>query len=154
GRAIRAVRRAELGVDHFVARRAVGDVVVVERAGLRVLSSHGAEMQEAQMAGVDVTLERLEPVALAQHLLDLVLTARQEIRLQVRQGRRRLTWPHVRPDDVIALDARIRARPDLRLEVALGWLVRHVDARAFAIEFPAVIHAPEAFSLVATEEER
>src|SRR5262249_50416644 len=65
-----------------------------------------------------------------------------------------LARPHVRPHDVAALDARIRAGPDLRLEIALRRLVGHVDAGALAVELPAVIHAADPLALVPTEEER
>src|SRR5439155_19911596 len=111
------------------------------------------EVEEAQVARVDVTLEPLEPVALPERLLDDDPFARQQVRLDVRQRRWRLPRPHVRPDDAVALDTWIRPRSDLRLEAALRGLTRHIDARAFAVELPAVIHAAKPFLLVSSEEE-
>src|SRR5262249_35132204 len=102
---------------------------------------------------VDVAFQALEPVALAERLLDHDLLARQQIGLDVRQWRRRCSRPHVGPDNAIPLDARIRSRPHLRLERALLRLAWHVHARAFAVELPPVIRAPEALLLVAGEEE-
>src|SRR5262249_36056000 len=62
--------------------------------------------------------------------------------------------PHVGPDDAVALDAGIGARPNLRLEVALCRLGGHVDALATDVELPAVIDATEAILLIAAEEHR
>src|SRR2546428_2998447 len=154
GRAVGAVGGAELGVDDLVLRGAVGHVVVVERPRGRLLGLDGAQVEEPEMARVDVALEPLEPVALAQDLLHGVLAPGQHVRLDVRQRRRRLARPHVGPDDVVALDARVRGRVDLRLEVALLRFAGHVDAVAFAAVLPAVVDAAQAFFLVATEEER
>src|SRR5439155_9483974 len=102
---------------------------------------------------VDVALEPLEPVALAQHLLYRVFALRQHVRLDVGQRRRRLAWAHVGPDDVVPLHARIGRGADLRLEVALFRLAGHVDAVALAAVLPAVVHAAQAFFLVTAEEE-
>src|SRR5262249_6089620 len=103
---------------------------------------------------VDVALEPLEPVALAEHLLHLILAGPQHVGLDVRQRRRRAARPHVGPDDVVALGTRIGRGAHLRLEAALRRLAGHVDARALAIELPAVVHAADPFLFVTAEEER
>ena len=148
-----AVGRAELGIDDLVLRRAVGHEVVIEAARRRVLGADGSEVQEAQVARVDVALEGLEPVALAQHLGDDALAVRQHVRLDVRQRGRHRPRPQVGPDDAVALDARVRCRLDLRPKAVLRRFVRHVDTDALAVELPTVVHAAKAFLLVSTEEE-
>jgi hypothetical protein len=103
------------------------------------------------VAGIDVALERLHPVALA--LIDLHARVRQQGRLEIGQRRRRLARPEIGPDETSALDARVRDGSHLLLEAALGRLVGHVDAAAADVELPAVVDAPEAFHFVAAVEE-
>src|SRR5262249_61589006 len=68
-------------------------------------------------------------------------------------GRRWRAWSEIGPHHPATLDARIGAGADLLLERAVGRLDRHVDAPARDVEFPAVIHASQAFGLVASIEE-
>ena len=154
GRTVGPVRRAERGVDDLVARGAVGDRVAVEAAGRRVLGCDRAQVEDAQVARVDVALERLEPVARAQDLLDRALAVRRQVGLEVRQRGRRRAGPEIAPHDAVALDARVGPGADLRPERALRRLAGHVDADAVAVELPAVVHAAEPLLLVAAEEER
>ena len=111
-------------------------------------------VQEAQVAGVDVAFERLQPVALAQDGTDEPLAVRQHVGIEVGQRRWRRARPHVRPDHTAAFSTGIRGHFDLVLEVALRRLVRHVDAVAVHVELPAVIDAAQPTFLVSAEEHR
>ena len=62
--------------------------------------------------------------------------------------------PHIGPDDVAELDARVGLELDLLAEAACGRLRRHVDALPGHIIFPAVIGAAQAVLLVAAEPQR
>src|SRR5207247_706488 len=117
-----------------------------------VLGPHMARVEEAEVDGVDVALDRLHEVAVLDELARSA--ALFEVRPDVGQGRRRLPWSHVGPDDAVALDTGIRFCLDLCLEIALGRLRRHIDALARDVELPAVIDAPQAVFLVAAKKER
>ena len=61
------------------------------------------------------------------------------------RGRVVLARPHVDPGDAATLRAvGTPCALNLVLEVALGWLVGHVDAVARGVELPAVVHAAHA----------
>jgi hypothetical protein len=108
-------------------------------------------MQVHGVPGVDVALERLHPVAAA--LKDLDAAAREHRGLELGHRRRRRARSEIRPHEPATLDAGIGQSANLVLERAVGGLDRHVDAAARDIEFPAVIHAPQALGLVAAVEQ-
>jgi hypothetical protein len=107
-------------------------------------------VQEHRVAGVDVTLERLHPVAFLPVDLDAALW--HYVGLEVRQRLRRGARTEIGPHEPATLDARLRAR-GLLLEVALGGLARHVHSSAGHVELPAVVHAPQPLVLVAPAEQ-
>src|SRR5579864_2956781 len=113
----------------------------------------GAVVKEAQMTGVDVALESLEPVAVSNDGLDYALTVWQHIGLQVRQGRWLLSRTQVGPDNASALLRWIRDSFHFLLEVRFGGLVGHVDAVAVGVELPAVVDTPQAGLFVSPKEQ-
>ncbi len=110
-------------------------------------------MQEAEMGGVDLALERLQPVAIALHHVDDDLVRREIQHLEGRQ-RLRLALAHVHPDQAGPLHDAIGLGFDLVLEILVLGHVRHVEAVAGNVELPAVIDAAQPALLVAAEEQR
>ena len=78
----------------------------------------------------------------------------QHQHFDVGQRRRFLALAHVGPDEARALDHLVGLGLDAVLEVLRRRHVRHVEAVAFDVEFPAVIDAAQAAFLVAPEEQR
>ena len=112
-----------------------------------------AAMQEGEMAGVETTLERLEPVAFLDVPRDVAMRVRNRGPFEVGESGLFLRRSHVGPHDAAALDARVGSDADLVHEAAAGRLARHVDALALDVEFPAVIDAAQPAFLVAAEEQ-
>ena len=112
-----------------------------------------ARMQVAEMRGVDLALERLQPVAVALDEADLDLVLGHVEDLEGRQRRYLCALAHVDPDDAGALHRLVGFRLHLLLE-ARRRQARHVQAVAGDIELPAVIDAANAALLVAPEEQR
>src|SRR5439155_27258421 len=133
------------------ARSAVAQRVARPRARRHLRRLDAAEVQVHGVAGVDVALERLHPVARA--LIDGDRAAGEHGRLEPRQRWWRLAWAEISPHESAALDARIRARTDLVLERAAGGLDRHVEAASTHVELPAVVHAAQSLRLVASIKE-
>src|SRR5689334_6549702 len=111
-------------------------------------------MQEGDVAGVDATFHRLEPVALLYALRHEALLERYGRELPLRQRRLLLRRPHVGPQHAAALDERIGLQLDLLAVAALARLRRHLDALAGVVVLPAVIGAAQAAVLVAAEPQR
>ena len=137
----------------MVLGRAVDDGVAAEVV-LDHVGRHAADVQEAEMRGVDVALERLQPVAFALDEEHVALVLGQQDRLEARQRRRRLALAHVGPDQAVALEHLVALRLDPLGERLVGGNVRHVDAVAVDVELPAVVGAADALVLVAPEEQR
>ena len=74
--------------------------------------------------------------------------------LETRQRRRLGARPHIDPHDAGAFDRAVRLGADPVLEVLLRRHVRHIDALAGDVEFPAVIDAAQPVRLVAAEKQR
>ena len=111
-------------------------------------------MQEAEMRGVDLAFQRLQPVAVALHQADVDLVRRQVEHLEAGQRRRLGALAHVDPDEAGALDDTVGLGLHLVLEILVLGHARHVDAVASNVVFPAVIDAAQAALLVAAEEQR
>ena len=111
-------------------------------------------MQEAEVRGVDLALERLQPVAVALDQADADLSRRHVEDLEARQRRRLRVLAHMDPDEAGALDRAIGLGLHLVLEVLAGGRARHVDAVAGDVVLPAVIDAAQPALLVAAEEQR
>ena len=94
--------------------------VIVGAARLAILRPDVAGVQEAPVHGVDVAFQRLHVTAVADGLVNPAV--RRHIAGKLRQRRWYFAPAHVRPNDVVALDARVSPRFDLGLEVALGRL--------------------------------
>ena len=144
------VRLDDLEVGALVTRPNLGDAAAAGRVNRGVQPG----VQEGVVALVDVAFHRLDPITRLDSLPVEALIVVDVQELELGNRGRRVLRPHVRPDHVVALDARIGHGAHLRLERALLGLARHVDARALAVELPAVVHAADPFALVAPEEER
>jgi hypothetical protein len=110
-------------------------------------------MQEAEMRGVELTLDGLQIVARAHDKGDADLVCGHVEDLERRQLRQ-LTRAHVDPDHAALLDRRVGLGLHLLLEVPDRRHARHVDAVAGHVELPAVIDAAYPALLVAAEEQR
>src|ERR1700747_1284953 len=75
-------------------------------------------------------------------------------RCEARKRRLQLARPHIDPDDVAQLDARIGRQLDLPAEAAFRGLGGNLGALTGDIVFPAVIGAAQPVLLVAPEPER
>ncbi len=133
---------------------AVGHGVAGRVAFLEILGLDVAGMQKAEMRGVDVAFETLEPVAFALQYCDRQVLLGNEQRLVHGHGRRLGACTHIYPDQAGALIHLVAPGADLLLEVLRRRHIRHFEATPFDIEFPAVIDAPDAVFLVAAEEQR
>src|SRR5579859_1237629 len=105
------------------------------------------------MTRVDAPLQPLHPVVLLDVSGDDALLRWNKRPLGPRQWRTFVGWTHVDPDDASGFFGRIGRSSDFVLEVGLGWLVRHIDARAVGSELPAVVDAPDATFFVSAEEQ-
>ena len=105
------------------------------------------------MRGVEIALDRLQPVAAALHeaVLDLVL--RQERGFERRQVRRALALAHIDPDEAVLLGGEIGLGAHLVLEILVRRHVGHLETVAIDVVFPAVIDAAQTVLLVAPVEE-
>ena len=110
-------------------------------------------VQESEMRGVDLALERLQVIAVAldEGHLHLVLGKIENLERRQRRGLR--ARAHVDPHDAGALHHLVGLGLHLLLE-ARRRQARHVDAVARNVELPAVIDAANALFLVAPEEQR
>ena len=122
--------------------------------GIDVVGLHGAGMQEAEMRGVDVAFEALQPVAVAHVAHDHALVVGNAQHLERRQRRRHFALAHIDPDDAALLGDLVGLGLDAVGEALVLGQVRLVEAVAFDVELPAVIGAAEAAFLVAAEEHR
>ena len=112
-------------------------------------------VQEVDVDGVDVALERLRPVALANvfERLSPVPGVGLHVDFEVGEPRRiELAGSHVDPDDAVALLSPVGLDPHLVLEAALLALARHVDASARAVVLPAVVGAAHAALFIPRED--
>src|SRR5579863_6614954 len=111
-------------------------------------------MEQADMRGVEIAFDRLQPIAPALDETDLDLLGGREAGLERRQCRRTRAVAHIDPDDAIALGCQISLGVDLVLEMLALRNIRHVEAVAVDIVFPAVIDAANAILFVAAVKER
>jgi hypothetical protein len=101
------------------------------------------------MRGVDVALQGLQIVAVALDEADPYLIVGNAEHLERRQRRRLGTRSHIDPHDAGAFDRAVGPGADLVFEVLMRRHVRHVDALAGNVEFPAVIDTAQPVRLVA-----
>ena len=153
GLAIAGVLRAPGRFRQVVLRRAVGDGVEDRLILGEIVRIDMAGVQEAEMRGVDLALERLQPVAVALDEADADLVLGNVQDLEGRQRRSLGARSHVDPDDAGALHDLVGFRLHLLLE-ARRRQARHVHAVAGDVELPAVIDAADPALLVASEEQR
>jgi hypothetical protein len=145
---MRAIGEAELRLGHAVFRRAIGD----EIAPAIVLGLRGvcrAEMQNADMRGVEIALDRLEPIAMPLHEAQLDEIRGREAGIEGRQRGRLGRIAHIDPDHAVALRRQIGLGADPVLELLALGQIGLIDAIAVDIVFPAVIDAAYAVLLVA-----
>ncbi len=138
----------------MVIGRAVGHLVHQPVVRIHLLRPHGTDMQPTEMRGVDVAFQRLQPVALALGERDGEIAFRQQRRLDLRHRRRLGALAHVDPDHAGAFGDLVGLGVHLLPEILLRRQVRHVDAVAVGVVFPAVIDAADAAVLVASVEQR
>jgi len=91
------------------------------------------------VGGVDLPLQRRQPLALRpHHVRRCHLLRRQRVHLKRRKQQRR-PRPHVGPDHAVYVHARVGLGPHRGLEGALLRLVGHVHAAAADVKLPAVV---------------
>ena len=151
--AVAGVLRAPGRLGQVVLRRAIDDRVAHRLVLGQVVGVDVAGVQEAEMRGVDLALERLQVVAIALDEADLDLVLGHVQDLEGRQRRRLSARSHVDPHHAGALDHLVGPRLHLLLEAGRRQ-ARHVDAIAGDVELPAVIDAAQAAFFVAAEEQR
>ena len=83
GRAVGGVHRAPVGVGDVIFGRAVGHRPADQIVRRHIGRVDRAGMQKAEMRGVDVAFERLQPIAFALHEDDLQLAFGQQRRLDL-----------------------------------------------------------------------
>src|SRR5262245_36919043 len=105
------------------------------------------------MRGVESALHSLQIVALFNGLGHETVGSRRPRPFEIGRRRHVLARAHVGPDYTAAFDGWISENPYPHLHRRVGWFVRHVDAVAAYVEFPAVIDAAKPAFLVAAEEQ-
>src|SRR5579862_4703608 len=111
-------------------------------------------VEKAQMTRVNVALETLQPMTILISLRDIDLIRGNVEPFEIGQRRLFFGRPHIGHDDAVTLDAGIGDLLYLFLELRLRRLVRHVDAIAVDVVFPAVIPAAQAAVAVLAEMQR
>ncbi len=111
-------------------------------------------MQKAEMRGVDVAFERLQPIAVTLSQGDVAVVRLGHGRLDIRQGRRRCALSHIDEHQAAALGGLVCGRLYARGISGLVRQVRLIEAIAVHVEFPAVISAANAVVLIAAQEQR
>src|SRR5882724_6873949 len=100
-------------------------------------------MREAEMAAVQVTLERLDPVTVPQRSSNRHRPIGDRVDLEL--GER---WygarSHMSPNQAIALGTRVGHGPGFVLQRTFAGLVRYVEAYTGHVEFPSMIRAAQA----------
>ena len=114
-------------------------------------------VQKREMRGIERAFERLRPVALLQFFRHEAVRLGHQAHFERRQCRQRVGRPHVGPYHLREFTRRIGRDACLGARFAVvrgaGRHVRHLDAIAFQIVFPAVVHAADGAFLVAPKEE-
>jgi hypothetical protein len=111
-------------------------------------------VQEGEVRGVERAFHRLRPVALLQPLTDVAVRRRQHGDLELRQRlRHALARAEVCPDQLARLARRIGLDGNLAVVRRARRHIRHLDAAAFHVVFPAVVDAPDAALLVPAVEQ-
>jgi hypothetical protein len=106
------------------------------------------------MRCVDVSLERLEPIALTHREDQRHLTLRKKRGLDHRERRRLCASAHIGPDDSVTLDCLVGRGFDSRFELLMRQQIRLINAISSNIKLPAMIRAANAAALVAAEKQR
>src|ERR1700751_4532196 len=84
-----------IGRLHVIARRPVDQLEAFRMVGVNVPQLDLAGVQKAEMRGVDVAFERLQPIALALRAIDVSLVGRQYGRFERRQRWRYRALAHI-----------------------------------------------------------
>src|SRR5579864_7530247 len=112
-------------------------------------------MQNPDMRGIEIALDRLQPIAAPLHEAQLHAALRSEEAFEMRQiPRRAVAVAHIDPDHAVMLFRQIGLGFDLVEKLLAGGDVELVDAIAVDVVFPAVIDAANAVLFVAAIEER
>ena len=96
------------------------------------------------MRGVDIAFQRLQPITLTLVTADRHFFVGQLENPGAGKLGHRLLVTHIDPDDAIPLGARVSFGVHLVFEILMRRHVRHIEAIAFGIEFPAVVDAADA----------
>ncbi len=94
-RPVGGVHRPPIGRLHVIARRPVGQLEAFGMIGVDVPDLDLAGVQKAEMRGVDVAFERLQPIAFALRAIDVGLVGRQHRRFERRQRRGYRALAHI-----------------------------------------------------------
>ena len=125
----------------------------------KVIRIHGfgidaAEMQEAEVRGVQVVLQPLQPVIFLLDHANLDVALGQVVELEIGEWWRCFAAAHIDPDRAPLVPRRIGPGFHLVFEILMGWHGGHVQAIAVHIVLPAVIDTTDAALFVAAKEER
>ncbi len=148
-RAVGAVHGAVSGFLHLEMWRPVFLEIIGGTSRGEMLFIKGAEMQERQVRRIDITLKRLQPVALAQSRPDPALALRQQVGFEFWQVRRRISVAHVDPDNVTPFADSVRRCTDLVLDTTIRTFCRCFQAFARDVKLPAMVDATKTVLFVA-----
>jgi hypothetical protein len=110
-RAIGRIHCAPVGRTRVVARGAIGKLEPLQMIGIDVVDRHLAGMQKAEMRGVDVAFQRLQPVSFALPGPEAGLVGRAEHRLERGQRRCHLSLASPGPPMTLGNAAAARVKP-------------------------------------------
>src|SRR5690242_9136290 len=111
-------------------------------------------MEKRHVTGIDFAFDVLEIIAVLKSLVYVDVILWNQRPLELRQFRHNLLRTHICPDHTASFAGWIGRLTDLLFEAALDRLVRHINALAIHIEFPAVINAAQPVLFVAAEKQR
>lgn len=159
GDAARADAQAVVGGPHEEPGRPVLRHVADAADGLLTLGERHADLgrieqavQDADVAGVDAAFHALRPIVLLQALADVTMRGRHQSPFQLGRHRRHVRLvAEIGPDHPAPLDDRIGLGLHLGTQRRIGGLGGHVEDIAVNVELPAVVDAPQAAFLVASE---
>ena len=148
-RAVGAVHGAVSGFLHLEMWRPVFLEIIGGTSRGEMLFIKGAEMQERQVRRIDITLKRLQPVALAQSGPDPALALRQQVGFEFLQVRQRISVAHVDPDNVTPFADSVSRCPDLVLDTTIRTFCRCFQAFARDVKLPTMVDATKTVLFVA-----
>ena len=125
----------------------------MDRMAVRhIVRFDAAHMQKAEVRGIDIALQRLQPVALPLDHSDNRFALWHQVGFERGEFGHLFSLAHIDPDNAVALLHRIGLGPHLVGEVLLFGEVWLLQALAVCAEFPAMIDAADAIILGTSKE--